>query len=338
MTKKKIWQIAGISFLCVCILAVGVLGVVFGMNHTSEPVNLATADTQEEIIECEMTYSNGIELFMSSAPVVNGDTLEQTITATVLPVNVINKEVYWSITWLNAEEEFETNNDISNYLTISATGDGSTTAKIVVHQAFAGHTALVVCRTRRGGYSATCLVNYVGIPSSITIDTSELIDGNILENTSLMLDINLDNIFHNVTDEYLNRCANFSVTIIPHGSFTAKINHLDLNNLPLDSAREITVNLEDVADVISLSAKVETGKLVITSTGSVASYHIDKIVDVSGTGLSNYREIISYLSGEENCYWDVVVTDAYSGISVTIQISVRSDIEGVELTSDELLF
>ena len=336
MTKKKIWQIAGISFLCVCILAVGVLGVVFGMNHTSEPVNLATADTQDEIIECEMTYSNGIELFMSSAPVVNGDTLEQTITATVLPVNAINKEVDWSISWLNAEEEFETNNDISNYLTISATSDGSTTAKIVVHQAFAGHTALVVCRTRRGGFSATCLVNYVGIPSSITIDTSELIDGSILENTSLMLDINLDNIFHNVTDEYFNRCANFSVTIIPHGSFTAK--HVYVNSM-VNSTNYVTINLSDVEDISSLSAKVEDGKLVVTSTGSVTSYYINNsVVDEGGTGLGGVTDIISYFSGAENCYWDVVVTDACSGISVTIQISVRSDIEGVELASDELLF
>ena len=41
LTKSKVWQIIGVSVLCAVLVLGAVLGVVFGMNHSSEDLNVS---------------------------------------------------------------------------------------------------------------------------------------------------------------------------------------------------------------------------------------------------------------------------------------------------------
>lgn len=41
LTKSKVWQIIGVAVLCAVCVLTAVLGVVFGMNHSSEDLNVS---------------------------------------------------------------------------------------------------------------------------------------------------------------------------------------------------------------------------------------------------------------------------------------------------------
>ena len=105
----------------------------------------------------------------------------------------------------------------------------------------------------------------------------------------------------------------------------------------MNNVTEGTVNLADVADLSTITAKVENGKLVLTATKSVTAYYINNsIMDDGGTGLGGVTDITTYLSGAENCYWSITVTDNYSGVSKTINVGIISNNQSVALSQGEI--
>ena len=334
MTKKKIWQIAGISFLCVCVLTVGVLGVVFGMNHTSEPVNLATADTQDEIIEYEMTYANGIELFMSSAPEYTEFSYSRTITAVVMPEHAFNKEVDWSISWVNPEGEVEMDDDPTRYIDLIVDDSDSRIATIHIIASFNDTDILITCTTRVGGYKATCIVRYLGIPRTLSLcDTKYQYvfsgdDYYILENSSCSLKTYFDNPFGRPSDEYMDKYLDLDIYIEAVGSFTIK--HSPSASVPDDY---YSVELSYIKDYCDISVAINGESLVLTATSAIEDFSSYNFVTEQGETLSKR----SYYSGAENCYWIVTVRDNYSGAGCEFFVHIYSDPESVEL-QDEILF
>ena len=333
MTKKKIWQIAGISFLCVCVLAVGVLGVVFGMNHTSEPVNLATADTQDEIIEYEMTYANGIELFMSSASQSGYYALEQTINAIVLPHYAVNKEVDWELAWANPTGDFEVQNDVGEFMIIIPESDGSTTATLVVFDSFEGHDIAVTCTTRVSSKCATVLAHYVGIPTEITQDSSVY---SMLPNSTISPDFYLYNIVSYSTQEYLTNYADFEVSVTPYGTLLLQEVWVSMTEEGI-YRNPYEVELSDIVNQCNVTACVVDGKLQISSTNAIESYWKRAILPPNPRPME-YCSAYIYCSGVENCYWLVELTDKTSGLSCSFIIKMYSEPESVGFVDNGILF
>ena len=335
MTKKKVWQIAGISFLCVCVLAVGVLGVVFGMNHTSEPVNLATADTQDETIEYEMTYSNGIELFMSSAPATNEFSYSKKITAIVTPEYAFNKEVDWSISWVNPEGELEMDSEPTSFIELDVDISDSRIASIYILKAFHETDILITCTTRVGGYKATCIVRYLGIPRNLSLRDAKyqyVFSGDdyyILENSSCSLKTYFDNPFGSPSDEYMDKYLDLDISIEAVGSFTIK--HSPSASVPNGY---YSVELSYIKDYCDISVAINGESLVLTASSAIEDFSSYNFVTEQGETLSKRSY---YYSGAENCYWIVTVLDNYSGAGCEFFVHIYSDPESVEL-QDEILF
>ncbi|MBR2372591.1 MAG: hypothetical protein IKA90_06945, partial [Clostridia bacterium] len=305
---------------------------VFGMNHTSEPVNLATVDTQDEIIECEMTYSNGIELFMSSA-VVEGETLEQTIEAIVVPHYAKNTEVDWALAWANPEGEFEVANDVADFMSIVPESDGSKVATLIVYDSFANHDIAITCFTRVGNKKGTIVAHYVGLPTMMDEDSLQI---SVLPNTITSAEFHLYNIFGNSTQEYINDFADFEVTVTPVGrlmlqQYWVAIEESDRYRDPYE------VSLSDLASQCDVSAVVVDGVLKITSTNAIESYY-KRAIDPPSPLPMEYLRAYVYCSGVENCYWLVELTDKTSGLSCSFEVRIYSDPESVETVDDTVLF
>lgn len=341
-STKKIVACVSSVVVALAIVAVIVLAALTGFNFNQMSEIDFNADTNEsltaDMVEIEFVdgaVEKGILLSSGEAVAASDGTWSKTLTATVLPEDSNNKLVDWSIQWQYTNQDFENRYSVLDFVTLTNDGKGSNVATITVHQAFEGHPVLVKVTTRDGGLTATCIVKYVGIPTAMNIDTSMLNEGDILANSNATLPIVLTNDFGTSTNEYVNNYARFSVSVVANGSF--KVSRM-FANMVTSSTTEANINLADVSDISNLTAVVENGFLKIYATGSVTSYYINNSVADGGTGLGGTTDITTYLSGVENCYWTITVTDNYSGVSKTINVGIYSNNTSVTMSSSELVF
>ena len=123
-SKKILW--AAVSLLIVALLACTVLLVQYINKPTQVPE--ASAPAVDE---------NGNEL--------DGDTVHKmpkamlftraaeegvTVNATVKPETATNKQVDWAVSFVNPESEWATGKTVTDYVTVTPTADGSTTATV----------------------------------------------------------------------------------------------------------------------------------------------------------------------------------------------------------------
>ena len=342
-STKKIVACVSSVVVALAIVAIIVLAALTGFNFNQMSEIDFNADTNESLTAdmvsfefSEMTSEQGIMLSSGEATAAALNFVSHTLTATVLPEDSNNKLVDWTMSWQYTNEEFEQANSVEEYASLTSEGDGSNVATITIKKAFANHPILIKVTTRDGGLTATCIVKYVGVPTVMDIDTSALNDGDVLANSTTTLNLSFNNDLGLVTDEYVSDYARFSVSVVANGTF--KVRRM-FANMVMNNMTEHDINLADVADLSNLTAKVENGKLVITSTKSVTSYYINNsVVDDGGTGLGGVTDITTYLSGAENCYWSITVTDNYSGVSKTINVGIYSNNTSVALSSSELVF
>lgn len=91
--------------------------------------------------------------------------VEVILRATVLPVDATNKNVDWTAVWADGSDS----SDLSEYLTVTPESDGSTIASVRCYKAFDKKINVIVT-TRDGGFTAVCVVSYVGEnPSSLNV-------------------------------------------------------------------------------------------------------------------------------------------------------------------------
>ena len=342
-STKKIVACVSSVVVALAIVAIIVLAALTGFNFNQMSEIDFNADTNESLTAdmvsfefSEMTSEQGIMLSSGEATAAALNFVSHTLTATVLPEDSNNKLVDWTMSWQYTNEEFEQANSVEEYASLTSEGDGSNVATITIKKAFANHPILIKVTTRDGGLTATCIVKYVGVPTVMDIDTSALNDGDVLANSTTTLNLSFNNDYGLVTDEYVSDYARFSVSVVANGTF--KVRRM-FANMVMNNMTEHDINLADVADLSNLTAKVENGKLVITSTKSVTSYYINNsVVDDGGTGLGGVTDITTYLSSAENCYWSITVTDNYSGVSKTINVGIYSNNTSVALSSSELVF
>ncbi|MBO5046743.1 MAG: hypothetical protein J6C93_07765 [Clostridia bacterium] len=155
--KKKILSFSAIGLAVVLILT-ALVTLVLSVNFKGKvqpeasysylPKNMTfTAETLSEALE-------------------EGKTVDVKVKAEVLPEAATNKEVDWSVSW--AEGATRSEEDVTDYVTVTPVVDGGLTATISCKKAFGEDKILVTVTTRDGGFSDTCTVNFLGLPVSIT--------------------------------------------------------------------------------------------------------------------------------------------------------------------------
>lgn len=83
-----------------------------------------------------------------------------TLQATVTPANATNPEVDWTVQWVDAGSEWASGKEPVDYLTVSPTEDGSTTAQVACVEAFGEKIKIVVTSRDNPEAKAECVVDY----------------------------------------------------------------------------------------------------------------------------------------------------------------------------------
>lgn len=121
-TKRKVLQIIGVAVLCAVCVLTAVLGVVFGMNHSSENLNVSKDLSIQDSLLVNTSQGNGV-LLTSSFATASSDETVKTLTAVVNPVNSVLQSVEWSFRWQNENSSWAVGKNVQDY--ISYTGDNT---------------------------------------------------------------------------------------------------------------------------------------------------------------------------------------------------------------------
>lgn len=196
LTKSKVWQIIGVAVLCAVCVLTAVLGIVFGMNHSSEDLNVSK-DLVSDMDNSDL-QGKSISLLSGVATTASDGTVSQTLTALISPADATNNKVDWSVAWVDGTPLASAK--IGDYITITPSSDGALTATVTCKKAFRGSVACIKVVTRDGGYVATCNVSYEGKPSSLQINGGNSGKANYQGSNSYT--VALENVFGDVGDSF----------------------------------------------------------------------------------------------------------------------------------------
>lgn len=325
MTKtinKKVIAIAAAVVVLAVTLSLALVGC-------SSPKDAPRPDND---FAAETVNTQYVKLAMSSAATVAADnSVSKTLTATVLPATAQNKAVDWSAEWGDSSNT----SNVSEYVTVTPNSDGSTTATVTCYKAFTG-TVVITATTRENGYSATCIVTFVGLPTDISISgslspTSGAYKAGIGQ--SYAFDVSLSNPFNSVGSQFnsiscgVNGVGSMILGYMEHYNASG-------NDKWYDSSDK-TVTLDSLKDNF-ITVSYSQGKLSITTIKSIESYYAS-VQRMDGGRTRAYTD--KFRSYVDDCYFKVWITESTSGL--TKEFIVRFDdkvVTGVNVSESEMSF
>ena len=317
-----------IAFTLIIALIVGVVAAIFIGVNKPEQKNTPP----ENDFSAAMHNTEHVKLSMSSAAVLAADnSVSKTLTATVLPETAENKQVDWTVEWDDTENETA----VTDYVTITPTSDGSTTATVTCHKAFTGNIIITVT-TRENGYSATCVVSFVGMPTEIALNGSlSPVSGeyNVGIGQTYTFNVSLTNPFNQVGEQYND------ITCGVNGVGSVVLGYMEHYNSSgtdkwYDESDE-TVTLDSLKENF-ITVSYSGGKLSITTIKSIESYY-GSVQRMDGGRTRAYHD--KFRSFVDDCYFKVWVKESNSGL--TKEFKVRFDdgvVTGVNMSNGEMSF
>ncbi len=325
MTKainKKLFAIVTVVIVFAIALSLVLVGC-------SSDKNTQTTDND---FSAEIHNTQYVKLAMSTAAVLAADnSVSKTLTATVLPETAENKKVDWFVEWDNTENT----TDVTDYVTVTPTADGSTTATVTCYKAFTRNIIITVT-TRENGYSATCVVSFIGIPTEIALNGSlspSAGEYNVGICETYTFDVTLTNPFNQVGSQFnditcgVNGVGSVVLGYMEHYNSSRTTSWYDSSDktVTLDSLKEnfITVNYS-------------AGTLSITTIKSIESYYGSTQRMDAGRTTAYHDKFRSYV---DDCYFKVWIKENTSGL--TKEFNVRFDdavVTGVNMNNVELSF
>lgn len=330
MKKKVLATILAVATLSTCAFT----AVACSKDNKEEA---KIEQTQTDIAAAQNNFSTEfvntkkVKLMAATPMVVNETTATQTLVATVYPATAANKSVDWSVAWADSGKT----DNVKNYVTVTPQSNGSTIATVTCYKAFTGNI-IVTVTTRESGYSADCIVSFVGVPTEmkVTSNLTEQADGYHLGiGNAYTFNVALDNPFDSIGADYKNVTA----TLNGVGSLI-----LSYKEYYISSGKENWFDTSDTEVTLeSLKNKFITvnyanGVLTVNTLKSIESYY-ESVDTMDGGRTKAYDNIFrSYVT---DCYFTVKLTESKSGLSKTIKIRFdETVVSGVEMADGEVLF
>lgn len=338
------WWLTLIAFV---LMGATILGLICGYIVPKEPVNNdvpkteQTTETPEPIepiepiegYESEVVNSPYVRLLASPMTrAATGNYVEQTLTATVLPATAVNKAVDWSVAWADGQA-----GNVTDYVTVTPSSDGSTTASVKCFQPFTGNVVVTVT-TRESGYSAECVVTFVGIPSEINVSGpfAEQSDGYYYVGVgdTYTYSVDLNNLFGTVGVDY----QDLTVTLGGYGSVV--LGEYDYYSQSKTSKwyedTLHTVTLESLKDKF-MSVDYSNGVLNITTVKTIESYY-EKMNRIDGGRTRNYENKFKEYATDD-AYFYIRITQPDSNLTKVMKIKFDATVvTGVETNQTQILF
>lgn len=310
-SKYNICQIVGVSVVCAILVLSAVLGIVFGMNHSSEELNVSKDMASD--IDNGVLHDTTVRLLSGVATTASDGSVSQTLTAVISPADAANNKVDWSVAWLDGTPLASAK--IGDYITITPSSDGALTATVTCKKAFRGSVACIKVVTRDGGYVATCNVSYEGKPSSLQINGGNSGKANYQGSNSYT--VALENVFGDVGDSFYDSLVVKSYTW--GGTFyggTYNTTNNQWSNLN-------TYNISDLSLIDSyISVSYADKKLTVLNKQSLIGAY------ASSQGSSQGAIYTKRVQKDVDMYVDVTLESA--GVEKTIRV----DFENVTISAN----
>lgn len=323
MNKKKF--VITVSVMAVVIMAlVAELAVVLAVPNVQNGGNAP---------DFRMEIQNSEHVLLSVSPVAttSSNGISKTIYATVKPDTATNKKVDWSVAW---GDEGQSGN-VTEYVSVTPASNGSTEATVTCHKAFTG-TIVVTATTREGGFTAHCIVTYVGKPTEIKLTGEVSPSGGVYKlgiGRTYVYDVQLTNPLNSVGSDF----NDIEVTVGGYG--TIKVGYCEYTIVSSsyywyeDTMK--TVNIFEIADTF-VEATYADGKLSITTKRTFENYYTS-VKSIDGFRRKAYTD--KYRETVEDCSISIVVrekkSDAYAEMTIKFDENV---VTGVDIPIGEIQF
>lgn len=303
-------------------------------------------------------YPMSSKMSFSSSALAASDNQGVTITlqAIVLPVDAKNKAVDWTVEWQTSSANGES--PVTDFVTVTPHADGSNIADVTCFKSFENDTIVVTVTTREGGFSATCVVSFIGHPSVLNITptgATVLVDSGwnasiatISSGLVYDFDLNFDNIYHSVDSNFI---PNFTYELVGVGKFNLHKLHKRSNTTVSDEI--ISVSLTDKVPYEMVTSPGDILQMSISSQNLVVSFkngklHLEALKTISAFSTKSYYNSArtsyyqytfdSFLDVNKKPYYQIKVTETKTGLSQTINVRVDSNVTSVSLNNSELSF
>ena len=318
----------------------------FGKNTDTEPAKT----TPSLSIETKNSPFMSLSAKTVTRATTNGNILEHILTATVLPESAENKDVYWAVNW----EDTSRTEIVSSYVMLTTNENGGNVATITCVKPFTGNIVITVT-TMEGGFTASCICKYVGLPSEIDVDLSDLSIKNdtgwntdIVEvgQTTTYHEISLSNIFGEPGADFT---PEYDIEMEAHGGIYVKNATYDASGNLLDEKREEfaleTVDFFDTAKYYSayisgnsivniIFVGIRDGQLYISGQNYPAAYQTEK-KNADGTVT---KVVFDGFIDDMAPYVTVTLTEKTTGITYTFNVRTVGSVSEVILDSNEIIF
>lgn len=350
-----------IVFVLIVVLLAGVVA--------SLAVSLSDKDDRAEPETETAEYSNdftaecfnspNVRLAMSSAATFAADnSVSKTLTATVYPMDATNRLVDWSIAWSNQGKSEE----VTDYVTVTPTYDGSNEATVTCLKPFGSDQITITVITRQGGFTATCIVTFRGVATSIylTSDVSPTSNSgrgeyyDLPSRSSATFTVNLSNVWDTVGSSNLSAEISAVGSIYVCDVFGDSFGGSTNENVRLIEISELMEYLGITASVSGNTVTVTTNKVLDSffyshsendEYGTGTWYYNDYVyyedwMEGMGTAYSEeYKEGAAYNASHiDSCHFVLKVTDSVSGLFTSVKFWVSTGVSSVKLDETTLSF
>ena len=348
--KHKAKLLAGLMAAIMILTAVSLASCI----PEDEPIGTDTEEITTDPLRIEPEENPYITVSVSPVTVSvtnNQPTLKQTLTATIKPATTENKKVDWTVAWADSTGV----GDVTDYITVTPESDGSTNATVTCYKPFTGDIVITVI-TRDGGFTARCLCNYVGKPTSLVIEPTGATmvsdsDWNIRvaevkSGNTYLFDLLPSNVFGSVSESYT---TDYTVSIQTHGGINTTQKNYDSAGT-LTGTVNGTVELT-VADLMEtqgycyayfpktgglhtfLTVRIEDGKLKIEAKDDPSSYTY-----TTGSQLGKATCAFSGYTDGKLPFVTVTVTEKNTGLTQTVHVRTVSSVRSVSLSRTRMSF
>lgn len=262
------------------------------------------------------------------------------VYAVVYPENAPNRNVDWVVEWADASNP----NPVTEYLTVTPYGDGSVNATITCYKPFDGEIIISVI-TREGKFTDTCVVTFIGKPTSLTIIGDYLNGDEGSFGTYIKIGVNntceLSAIPSNVFEQVGADC-NFTYSIKGYGSIVTKDNTVNTTTDAVTwiDGTEETVNLNDITKVSpwydSMFDVEMSGNVITIKANCTPENYITSQTRVSSSKMENDNKFFKYT--DDNWYYELTITETNSGVSDSIKFRPVQSVTGVYMSMGEYQF
>ena len=311
----------------------------FGKNTDTEPAKT----TPSLSIETKNSPFMSLSAKTVTRATTNGNVLEHILTATVLPESAENKEVYWTVNW----EDTTRTEIVSSYVMLTTNETGGNVATITCVKPFTGNIVITVT-TMEGGFTASCICKYVGLPSEIDVDLSDLsmvtdTDWNTdiaeVGQTTTYHEIALSNIFGAPGADFT---PEYDIVLEAHGGIKTKnTTHDASGNLIGTEQGELTLQTMDFFDTAGyysayfagtaianqIFVGIRDGQLYISGQNYPAAYNTEK---KNADGIVSKAVFDGYIDDMEP-YVTVTLTEKVTGITYTFNVRTVGVVSDVTL-------